>query len=748
LNQAYALDLLGECEEALRNYKELVEQHIDQQPLALLGLGGRYFDLGEYDLALEIFKELTDKYKGMGLDDIESEALLYTGRCYEHKLDYTAAVGAYSEVLRKKAPVLQEYIDKPIWQLPEEIALSRDGYQYIKLRIAYCYLQMGDLTKTYQLWKEIADGKVPGGDWNIWSIVAKRLLKSYMDIIRPRFNSQLGRRSKVSLDVLGPAGIFEGISATDVEFKRDFRKGRVIIVYGTQGDELLKNTYHKVGESLRLYRDLFPVALKPDIEVTKEDLKERNLVLIGTPSSNKILAMLKDSLPIKIGEKTIVVANRTYTGEDLGIIMVAPSPYNPKKFILVYCAFDPSLLTQLSSLFYGYSDYIVFTSSLSDTMEKEVLEEGYFLKISPNDWVPFSGEALTVNLDKVKHQKRWYSALLSKGKELYTKGEYDSALQTYESILKDLKDDKLPEETRKEIIWFTARCYEHKLDFPSALNWYKKLSELSAPGEQTYNLAVIGICNCYLQMGNFRDSTEVLERAIKDIPPVDAWYPVHQCLLASINYIFQLPANSAKIETKAKMRVIGPINSIYQDFTEDWEKGNVLLIYGTQTNEEETRKCEELAKLWASVALSQKGMPTCRKVVEVSNKELEENNIILISCDPSNRILETFKDYLPIKIGNEEIRVGNRVYKGRETGVLAISPNPLNQEKFLLIIFSFDSELIKEAIRLGGGTDYIIFTKRPKSGSRPLILENGFFKKYSHIRWGPFYSKHGKEVKE
>ncbi|MBC7328908.1 tetratricopeptide repeat protein [bacterium] len=748
LNQAYALDLLGECEEALEKYKEVADRHIDQRPLALLGLGGRYFDLGKYDLALEIFKELSQKYKDIGLDDIEAEALLYIGRCYEHKLDYPAAIGAYSEVLKKKTTVLQKYIEKPIRQLSPEIVLARDSYQYLKLRIAYCYLQMGDLAKTYKLWEEIAESKVPGRDWNFWSIVAKRLLKSYKDVIKPHLNSELEHGSKVIIDVLGPTGIFEGFSVTDVEFKVDFRKGRVTIVYGTQCDESVKNIYKNLGESLRLYRASLPVALKPDSEVNIEDLKEKDLVLIGTPSSNKILAMLKDSLPIKIEEKRIVVANRTYMGERLGVIMIAPSPYNPQKFVLVYCAFDPSLLTGLSSIFYGYSDYIVFTSSRSDRLGIDVIEEGYFWKVSPKEWVPFSGEALTLNLDEVENQKRWYIASLSKAKELYAKAEYDLALQTYESILKESQSNKLPDEIHKEILWFMARCYEHKLDFSSALNCYKKILQRSAPGEQIYNLALIGICNCYLQISDFRDSIVMLERAIKNIPRVDAWYPIYECLLASIKDIFQTPTISAKLETKAKARVIGPINSIYEDFTEDWAKGNVLLIYETQTNQQGTLKCEELAKRWASVALQEVGSPTFRKAVEISHKDLEENNIILISCDPSNRILESFKDYLPINIEKEVIRVGNRVYKGREIGVISISPNPLNQDKFLLIIFSFDSELIEEALSLGGATDYIIFAKRPKGASMPLILENGFFKKHFHTRWEAFLSKQGKGVKE
>ena len=69
------------------------------------------------------------------------------------------------------------------------------------------------------------------------------------------------------------------------------------------------------------------------------DLKQsKNLILVGGPVTNLIVAKVNDFLPVKFSDKKpwgIISKLKTYTEESTGMICRIPNPYNPEHFIMV-----------------------------------------------------------------------------------------------------------------------------------------------------------------------------------------------------------------------------------------------------------------------------------------------------------------------------------------------------------------------------------------------------------------------------
>jgi pimeloyl-ACP methyl ester carboxylesterase len=74
---------------------------------------------------------------------------------------------------------------------------------------------------------------------------------------------------------------------------------------------------------------------KADKDVSANDIKEKNLVLFGTPQTNLIVKSIADKLPVKFLKDGIEVAGKSYEGKDVGLVMVYPSPLNPERYVLL-----------------------------------------------------------------------------------------------------------------------------------------------------------------------------------------------------------------------------------------------------------------------------------------------------------------------------------------------------------------------------------------------------------------------------
>ncbi|MFO0967377.1 MAG: prolyl oligopeptidase family serine peptidase [Gemmataceae bacterium] len=96
----------------------------------------------------------------------------------------------------------------------------------------------------------------------------------------------------------------------------------------------------EMSHALTHWRKQFRGELKPkdDVDVTDADIASSNLVLWGDPTSNKVLARIAGKVPIAWNE-TIRVAGGKYAGDHHALILIAPNPLNPSKYVVLNSGF-------------------------------------------------------------------------------------------------------------------------------------------------------------------------------------------------------------------------------------------------------------------------------------------------------------------------------------------------------------------------------------------------------------------------
>ncbi len=78
---------------------------------------------------------------------------------------------------------------------------------------------------------------------------------------------------------------------------------------------------------------------KSDQEVSEADIRDHNLVLWGDPSSNRLLAKIAPSLPIRWEKDQIVVGTQTFPTETHVPILIFPNPLNPTRYVVLNSGF-------------------------------------------------------------------------------------------------------------------------------------------------------------------------------------------------------------------------------------------------------------------------------------------------------------------------------------------------------------------------------------------------------------------------
>jgi poly(3-hydroxybutyrate) depolymerase len=100
------------------------------------------------------------------------------------------------------------------------------------------------------------------------------------------------------------------------------------IVYGTGGDETLQATALGLA-NLRSHRLVgrarAPAPVVPDEAVDSDMIQRYNLVLVGTPANNSVLAGINGETPITVGDGQVDVGSESYYG-DLGVQYCYPHP--------------------------------------------------------------------------------------------------------------------------------------------------------------------------------------------------------------------------------------------------------------------------------------------------------------------------------------------------------------------------------------------------------------------------------------
>ncbi|MHC4716079.1 MAG: prolyl oligopeptidase family serine peptidase [Planctomycetota bacterium] len=120
----------------------------------------------------------------------------------------------------------------------------------------------------------------------------------------------------------------------------------------------------------------YQIPVVNDVELSAEELADCNLMLLGSPRSNKVLARFADDLPLEIARGRIHLAGRTYKGKRLGFCACLPSPVSPDRLWVVTAGATPEALTDATHLHLQLlPDYLVWDGD-------RALDWGFF----DNNW--------------------------------------------------------------------------------------------------------------------------------------------------------------------------------------------------------------------------------------------------------------------------------------------------------------------------------------------------------------------------
>ncbi len=113
-----------------------------------------------------------------------------------------------------------------------------------------------------------------------------------------------------------------------------------------------------------------------DNELSEELLRERSLLLYGTPSSNAILKRFEGRIPIAFEKGMLRLAGKTYKAERAAAIAVFPHPENSRRYVAVHGGVSPDAITWGSHLdMMLLPDYLIYSGG-------ELLDWGFW----DNDW--------------------------------------------------------------------------------------------------------------------------------------------------------------------------------------------------------------------------------------------------------------------------------------------------------------------------------------------------------------------------
>ena len=76
-----------------------------------------------------------------------------------------------------------------------------------------------------------------------------------------------------------------------------------------------------------------------DASLTAADIRDKNLVLFGDPSSNAVLRRLLPKLPLRWTKDTITLAGKTFSAHDHLPALIFPNPENPQRYVVLNVGF-------------------------------------------------------------------------------------------------------------------------------------------------------------------------------------------------------------------------------------------------------------------------------------------------------------------------------------------------------------------------------------------------------------------------
>ena len=96
-----------------------------------------------------------------------------------------------------------------------------------------------------------------------------------------------------------------------------------------------------------------------DVNMPEAMISSHNLILVGTPDSNRWLGKIYDSLPVK------------FSGKNMGYMLIYPNPINPEKYVAVFSSTSSTAMMNIPKAYQQ-----MMSMQPSDVGIFEVIDDG------------------------------------------------------------------------------------------------------------------------------------------------------------------------------------------------------------------------------------------------------------------------------------------------------------------------------------------------------------------------------------
>lgn len=281
--------------------------------------------------------------------DIMTTAMEVEGLKLEHYIGPQTAHKYHPETQKTLTARIEQLLDKGREKAPREVHLTTYTLRYPESS----WVRIEGLTEHWKradVKARFADDKtITAETKNVTALTFKDVRPSVVVLDgqrfafrfneSPRFARQNGVWRRVN-DVSGPAKRPGLTGPIDDAFMESFIFVRPT---GKPLNETVGNWVNgELAYATKLWRDVFrgDVPIKNDTALTEVDIKNKNLILWGDPSSNAILGRMIKRLPLQWNKEKLVFHGQTYDAAHHAPILIFPNPLNPQRYVVLNSGID------------------------------------------------------------------------------------------------------------------------------------------------------------------------------------------------------------------------------------------------------------------------------------------------------------------------------------------------------------------------------------------------------------------------
>jgi len=133
-----------------------------------------------------------------------------------------------------------------------------------------------------------------------------------------------------------------------------------VLVYGTLADaEINRREAERFSAQWETWQHV-PARIFPDSAVTGAEIRRFNLILFGTPSTNRLTQQINADLPIQFGQNEIIAGTLRFAGADMGLAQIYPNPLNPEKYVVIFAGLSGAATDGIVKRIGTEFDYLIF----------------------------------------------------------------------------------------------------------------------------------------------------------------------------------------------------------------------------------------------------------------------------------------------------------------------------------------------------------------------------------------------------